>query len=159
MNIITAYNIASFLDKTEKKSAVQGWTFENDGAVFLSYRWVQQALNRQENLTESLQEMTNLGLIEIKGDGSRGNAKTVALAMAGRGFLKNFSNGIGLQALMVSPDVWEKFFNQVIFRDLDITTELVKVLRQYKEPKTVESALTHNPQADAPADPNAEIAF
>lgn len=134
MNIVTAYNIASFLEKTEQKSAKDGgWTFEKDGAEFISYRWLLQALNRQENLTENLQEMIDMGLIEVKGDGSRGNPKTIGLGLAGRGLLKNFSNGIGLQALMVSPDVWKRFFSQVIFRNLDTTTELVKVLRQYSE--------------------------
>ena len=136
MNIVTAYNIASFLEKTEKKSAKDGgWTFENDGAEFISYRWLIQALNRQENLVENLDEMAVLGLIEIKGDGSRGNPKIVGLGLAGRGFLTNFSNGVGLQALMVSPDDWKRFFNQVIFRDLDITTELSNVLRQYGKSK------------------------
>ena len=161
MNIVVCYNIARFLEKTEQKSATEGWTLERDGAVFLPYRWLLQALNRQENVVENLDEMAGLGLVEIRGDGSRGNKKEVGLALAGRGFLENFSNGVGLQALIVSPDDWVRFFRQVAFHNLDRTVELSRVLRQYRgESKVTAPAVVPKVESVATDQPSGgEIGF
>jgi hypothetical protein len=113
-------------------------------------RRLKQFLNRQSDLTETIEEMIAIGMLVEDGKGERGSGKGVILAVTGREFLTNFLTRLDF-VFRVNPETWIDFLSKVQNKDRDAATELTRIVKDYVEERSRDAEAQYVPAASTTA--------